>query len=99
MGLHFQQSHTRSQYHSAALKIPEMFSAPRSIAEKHNARRNLLISKGNEAHERAEKAWAARDRWNLGFLILTNVSAISFVVGVSLPLAHVGMGGSFAPPE
>ena len=98
IGVHFSEAFNREQAHAAARQIPEMISSPKSMAERMNAPRDALIKQGNQAHDRAERAWRERDRWNMVLVALLAMSAAAFVAGVSLPLVHISKGGSLTPP-
>lgn len=99
IGVHFSEAFNREQAHAAARQIPEVFSSPKSMAERMNAPRDAFIKQGNQAHDLAENAWRNRDRCNVALVILLAVSAIAFVLGVSLPLIHISRGGALAPPS
>jgi len=97
MGEHYAASFNRDQYQAATRQLPEHISSPESMAERMNAPRNEPIRKGNKAHDRAERAWRARDLWSGVLHGLLAVAAVAFVVGVALPLIHISTGGFLAP--
>lgn len=99
IGVHFSEAFNREQAHAAARQIPEVFSSPKSMAERMNAPRDAFIKQGNHAHDHAENAWRDRDRWNVALVALLALSAFAFVLGVSLPLIHISTGGALTPPS
>ncbi len=97
--VHHGAAFTRDELGDAIRAAPEMISAPRSIAESHNAPRDKMIAEHDAHHALAETAWTAHLRWkslNRAFLTL---SVLAFVIGLAAPLVHIACGGSFAPPN
>lgn len=99
MGEHYAASFNRDQYQAATRHTPEFFSYPKRMAETLNAPRDELIRKGDNAHERAERAWRMRDLWNGVLRGLLAIAAVAFVGGVALPLIHISTGGHFVPED
>lgn len=97
LGEHFAQAHNREMYHSAARKLPQVFSSPERIADEMNAPRNAYIEKGDQAHDKAEEAWRKRDLSNAILWGLTGLSALCFIVGAALPLINMSLGGEIVP--
>ena len=90
---HFAAAHNRSQFNIAVRELPEVLSAPLSIAEKANVRRSALKDRSKTEHDRAETAWRHQRRWKIAWVASTTVSAVAFIVGFAWPLANASFLG------
>lgn len=95
--VHHAAAFTRDELGDAIRSTPLMISAPRSMAERHNAPRDKMIADHDIQHEIAENAWTAHLRWKWLNRVCLGLSVVAFVVGISTPLAHIALGGSFSP--
>ncbi len=83
---HFASSHNRDQMDNAIRAIPQMISAPRSVADEINKPRDKLIAEREENHRDAELAWSKQLLWRYIWVFSLSTSALSFVMGFGWPL-------------
>ena len=95
--VHHGAAFTREELADAIQATPEMFSAPKNIAERHNAPRQKLIVQHDEEHALAESAWTKHVRWKWLNRACLTLSALGFVTGLAAPLVRILSGGSFVP--
>jgi hypothetical protein len=89
---HHAAAHNRDQARAAASKLPLIISSPQRIADEMNHTRNQLEERAKKEDAIAELAWRMRSIWNAIVIVLLAISAMSFVVGVALPLVSVSLG-------
>ena len=95
---HHGAAFTRDELGDAIRSVPVMVSAPRRLADEHNAPRAAMIGQHDERHGEAELAWTRHVRWRWLNRLCLAVSAACFVAGLCAPLLRMATGGSFAPP-
>lgn len=96
---HFSEASNQDQYQQLVAKTPEFIASPPAMADRMNAKRNSLKSRGEEHRKIADDAWQSRERMRrLGFG-LTSLAALSFVGGLVFPLYIVSAGVPLAPAE
>lgn len=83
---HFAQASNRDQLNQEVAKTPQVISSPQGIADRMNIGRNSLVSRVEEYHRLAEKAWSCRQLWRVILFGSTLVSGISFVMGLAYPI-------------
>jgi hypothetical protein len=95
--VHHAAAFTRNELVDAIRAIPEMISAPPSLAERHNAPRQKLVAQHDDQHTQAESAWTQHVLWKRANRACLTLSAIGFVTGLAAPLVRILAGGSFVP--
>lgn len=94
---HYAEAHNREQFNDAISKTVQVISAPPRLAEEANVQRNKMITGSKIAHERAEKAWVVRKRWNFMYYFSVFLSTTSFVLGALWPVFYIVSGGKLTP--
>lgn len=93
---HFAEAHNRDESQAVVMKMPEMLSYPRSLANEANKERNEIIARGNAAHALAESAWKKRELWRRLGQACSIVAGAAFALGIGFPLIIISFGGSIA---
>lgn len=88
---HFAEAHNRDQLNEVIKSMPELFSAPKRLADVANSERNQLIEKSHVAHDRAERAWTCKQWYTAGWSLGLIVAALAFILGVVWPLIQIGL--------
>lgn len=92
---HHSEAHNRAETGKAIAATPQWFASHQNVADGLNRGRDKLVADNRFAHESAESAWRARQRWHAAYCFCAVLSTVGFVGGIIWPITYIATGNHF----